>query len=629
MDVIEEKLRTLPVRSRTAGTSDIASLQDCCTPLGLTVGGKQKAAVLQELVTAIQNFRNGHGHKIETDADLQGWFQNTPVEVLEEKMKSLPISRKKAPEPFMSLQDWCQALDVPFRSRDTAASIRVELLRAIRRVHAHKEPYIADEQALRTWLQKQPLEVLKAKLHSLPHGRNKEKKDFMSLEDWCQTLEVPFKRRSRADVETSLFEAIRRMREGGHGEDLGDEGAFRRWLKEVPLHHLEARMQHLHTHNGNGPFTSFREWCQTLGIATQWKSRPLMMKQIKEAVQRLQAQNRGEFADHLALRAWLERQPLDVLKEKLQSLPLTRTASEANLASLKDWCQAIGVDYEDTKASRKMRQEVFEAIERLQTTARQEFVDERALLTWLGKQSLDFLEAELGTLVFRSRSAKKSFFSLEDWCRTVGVPFRGRQKEVLHTEFLAAMKRRQTAINAEFADPEALMTWLQTAPIDVVQEKLEMLPHYRRRQGRDIMSVEDWCQAMRVNVKGRPICELISDMLRVVSELQTEKRADFADEQALRNWWEKESLDILRGQLRSIPRSQKHRRRNLMCLEDWRRVLHTGVMKRAPTNEDMEEETWKALLAHRLLRHEAWRSRELEDLATLPSRTVKALLCQA
>jgi hypothetical protein len=296
---------------------------------------------------------------------------------------------------------------------------------------------------------------------------------------------------------------------------------------------------------------------------------------------------------------------------------------------LQVWCQALGVVYQGRKNSTEMRGEILEAIERLQAASRRNFADARALLTWLGQQSLEALENSLRQLPFKRARAKEPFMTLEDWCLTVGVAFKGRQKQLLETEFLAAMHQRQIAEKTPFTDEGTLLFWLQTAPIDIVQEKLQTLPHYRNRQRWDFMSVEDWCQAVNVTVRGTSICELRSAILQEVLQRRADKKEDFTDDAALRNWWEKESLDVLREKLRSIPESRRQRRRHLMCVEDWCRVLHVEVSKGVTTKENMEENAWKALLAYRLRRHEEWRAGELEDLEALNVHQCRALLSSA
>ena len=109
----------------------------------------------------------------------------------------------------MSLQDWCQALEVTSRDKKNK-DLEAEVSQAVQLLRQQKGASFGDQPALLAWLAAEPLEVLQKTLRTLPRYRKAAGEPFMSLQDWCQALEVTSYHKKKEELEKTVWEALLR-----------------------------------------------------------------------------------------------------------------------------------------------------------------------------------------------------------------------------------------------------------------------------------------------------------------------------------------------------------------------------------------------------------------------------------
>jgi hypothetical protein len=139
-------------------------------------------------------------------------------------------------------------------------------------------------------------------------------------------------------------------------------------------------------------------------------------------------------------------------------------------------------------------------------------------------------------------------------------------------QVLEAIERRRIARRTVFADGQQLSSWLEQQPLGIVKEKLQRLHLHPKSADERFTSLADWRQALQVPCRARQKDELETDCLEAIERLQTDKKEDFADEDALRAWLQKEPLHVLREKVLSIPWRRKDWRKR-----EWRRREHRSV----------------------------------------------------
>ena len=87
--------------------------------MGIVIDGKRKPILCAELVEAIHRHRTKALEDCHDEQRFREWLQTEAWVTVHQKLQMIPPARKDALEPFMTLQDWCHALDVPFHMDQT------------------------------------------------------------------------------------------------------------------------------------------------------------------------------------------------------------------------------------------------------------------------------------------------------------------------------------------------------------------------------------------------------------------------------------------------------------------------------------------------------------------------------
>ena len=138
----------------------------------------------------------------------------------------------------------------------------------------------ASETELRGWFVAETMDKVHQTLRSLPLSRRSGDRPLMSIQDWCRILGVPFKAKSKSELETQLLEKMQLMKttqriRAGATVEFGDRDALLAWLAAESLDLLQETLQTLplERRDAQKPFMSLQDWCQAVPVSFKQKKK--------------------------------------------------------------------------------------------------------------------------------------------------------------------------------------------------------------------------------------------------------------------------------------------------------------------------------------------------------------------